>query len=243
MKRLDGNSVLIIEGDSVYNHKLKEVFSLSGAQTFSAFNLEEAIKSLEIYDFDIVICSYYLSDGLIHNVIDWSKQHLQSLPVFVAIGSSMPGDEELLHRHLISYVFNKGHNPVSLVSAVQGFLFDFNRFFESLLFMVEPKGICLELVVKQSIFEVNAIELTNDGIFVSMESPFDLGTFALLRISIYEGSQVENYTLVGSLGGNIPGGQHFNVNESYSHTWNNVLAIIDKKQLTITKFMKKVSGI
>lgn len=242
MKRLDGNSILIIEGDKVYTEKLRQTFVNTGAQVAIVWSVTDAVKSLEIYDFDVVLCGYYLPDGLIHHVIDWSREHLKLLPVFVALGSSIPGDESLLRRHLISYIFSRSDDHLKIVDGIYGFLFDFNKFYESLLAVVEPRGINMELTVNTERMAVTPIEITQDGIFVALPNRFENGTFAHMNICLYENMKVESYTLIGSLGGKMLGGQLFKINESYRGTWHKLISRLEDRQMHITGFLRKVAG-
>lgn len=239
--RLDGNSVLLIESDKDQN-ALTTAFIAAGAQVTSVSSIASAIKALEVNEFDVIISDYYLPDGLIHHVVDWSREHLDSLPIFIARGSSMPADEALLHRHLISCVFPKGAEPDTVIRGVQGFLFDFNKFYQSLLSMVNPRGISLEIIVQKEKHHAVPIEMTKDGIFVSLDERFEKGTFGLLRICLFDSDAVENFTLVGSLGGKFHGGQHFKINESYAHIWQRLQTKLSERQMSITGFLGKVAG-
>jgi hypothetical protein len=241
IKRLDGNNVLIIDNDQKYCEHLAQTFVASGAQASFVQNQDSAFKVLEIYDYDVIICSYYLPDGLIHHVIDWCKDHLMSLPVFVALGSGIPSEEALLQRHLISCVLKKGDH-FGLVTKVQKFLFDFNKFYQNLIDMVEERGVGLELVVQNERFEATAIETKVDGVFVGFDEDFIPGSPALLQVSIYDGFLIENFTLLGSLCGKIQGGQFFKINSSYERSWSEVLKRIEERQFSITTFLSKAAG-
>lgn len=238
---MDGNTILLVEGNPEFSIELQKEFEIGGAIVFTANSLESALESVDKFSFDVIVCSYYLPDGLIHHLIDWSKENLDQLPIFLALGSSIPADDELLRRHLISGTFSKKSEPEKIVTAISKLLFDFDKFYQSLLEMIEPKGVQLELVVKDEKYHVGPIEMTDSGIFVAAEKKFEMGTFGLLRISVFEDDYLKHFTLVGSLDGVMNGGQHFKINESYENTWFNLLNLLQEKQMSITRFLAKVA--
>jgi len=241
MSRLDGNSILIIDGDKHLSQTLHDNLAARGAIVFSVDSIEGALNTIEEFEVDVVISSYYLPDGLIHHVIDWCRYNLDQLPIFVALGTSVPGDDELMKRHLISGVFSKAIDMDKLVKSLQGYLFDFEKFYESLVSMIEPRGVALELVIQDEKMQVFPIEMTEEGIFVAVDRRFEFGTFGLLRVSVFDDDLLENYTMVGSMDGVINGGQHFRINESYESTWNKLLNKLNQRQLSITNFLCKVA--
>lgn len=242
MRRLDGNSILIIEDDRNYSEELRGTFAMTGAQVSIAGSVADAVKALESNDFDVILSGHYLPDGQIHHVIDWSKEHLKFLPIFVAIGSDLPADEKLRHRHLISCIFSRTDKMEKLVNGIRDLLFDFKKFYESLHSMIEPRGINMELIVGAESVVVSPIEMTGDGIFFSIANHFEIGTCAILRVYFFEEINVEKFTLIGSLGGNANDGQYFKIDESYIETWNNLLGRLAERQAHITGVLNKATG-
>ncbi len=241
MNRLDGNTILIVESDREILAKLQGELELRGAIVFCTESVDAAISTMEEFDFDVIICSYYLPDGLIHHLVDWCRLYLDQLPIFIALGTSIPADDELLKRHLISGIFSKNLDVEKMIIGLNKFLFDFDKFYQSLLEMIEPRGVQLELMVEEEIMSVQPIEMTGTGVFVSIDKKFQMGTFALLRVSVFDDDYLENFTMVGSLDGVINGGQHFKINESYENTWNKLLNKLQEKQMSITRFLAKVA--
>lgn len=241
MSRLVGNTVLIVDADKDLGKKIQDILESRGAIVFMVDSVDFAISTLEEFEFDIIISSYYLPDGLIHHMIDWCRHNLDQLPIFVALGTSVPADDELLKRHLISGIFSKTTDPEKIVDSLNKFLFDFDQFYQRLLEMIEPRGVQLELMVEDKRWCVQPIEMTGNGIFVSVDKKFEMGTFGLLRVSVFEEDYLQNFTMVGSLDGIINGGQHFKINESYENTWNKLLNKLQEKQMSITRFLSKVA--
>ena len=105
--RLDGNSFLIIDGDALYVQDLITSLKDVGGICQGAVFLEDAKVVLSTSDVDLVICSYYLPDGIIHQLIDWCKSNLEYLPTFTTIGYPVNGEKDFLHRQLVADDFYK----------------------------------------------------------------------------------------------------------------------------------------
>jgi hypothetical protein len=242
MNRFDGNTILIAEGDRVFGTQLAEVLSFKGATCFYAEDLENAQKLFGKYDFDLVISNYYLSDGVIHQMIDWCSENLQTLPIFTCIGYPLAGDCELSQKHSIADVFSK-NDPRRILSGLSKLLFDFNQFHESLLEMISPTEVLIEIQVGISSFIVRPIELNNDSMYVHVDRQFARGTFGVLKFSLGQDENSQNFIIPGFFEGKFSEGQVFRINRKYISNWLKFLAFLDDKQMKITCFMNKAAGL
>lgn len=241
MNRFDGNTILIAEGDKIFGTQLAEVLSYHGATCFYAEDLENAKKLFAKYDFDLVISNYYLSDGVIHQMIDWCSDNLRTLPIFTCVGYPLVGDCELSQRHSIADIFTKNDSR-RILTGLSKLLFDFNQFHESLLEMITPTEVLIEIQVGLSSFLVRPIELNNDSMYVQMDCQFGRGTFGVLKFSLGQGENSQNFIIPGFFESQSFEGQLFRINKKYVSNWMKFLTFLDDKQMDITHFMNKAAG-
>lgn len=241
MNRFDGNTILIAEGDKVFGTQLAEALSFNGATCFYAEDLESAKKLFNKYDFDLVISNYYLSDGVIHQMIDWCSENLLTMPIFTCVGYPLAGDCGLSQKHSISDVFSKNDSR-RIMTGLSKLLFDFNQFHESLLEMITPTEVLIEIQIGLSSFLVRPIELNNDSMFVQMDCQFTRGSFGVLKFSLGHGEKCQNFIIPGFFENQFSEGQVFKINKKYISSWMKFLAFLDDKQMNITHFMNKAAG-
>lgn len=241
MNRFDGNTILIADGDKAFGTQLADVLSYNGATCFYSADLESAKKLFGKYDFDLVISNYYLSDGVIHQMIDWCSDNLRTLPIFTCVGYPLPADSELSQKYSIADVFSK-NDARRMLTGLSKLLFDFNQFHESLLEMVVPTEVIIEIKVGPNSFLVRPIELTADSMFVQMDCNFTRGTFGVLKFSLGQGENSQNFIIPGFFEGQYSEGQMFKINKTYLPNWDRFLKFLDDKQMDITHFMKKAAG-
>jgi hypothetical protein len=240
--RLDGNTFLIVDGDSKFVHELmKSIQDVGGVCNGSVF-IEDAKTVLKASSVDVIICSYYLPDGIIHQLIDWCKDNLDSMPVFTTIGYPIHGENEFLHRQLVADVYFKKQSHDEILKSLSMLVFDFEQFRQSLLEIANPRGISIELFSNKEKYWIKAIEITSDSIFIGADKVFEYGSFGLLMITVFDQGELENFQVLGFFDGQFPGGQHFKVHSDYAHIWKRLLQKLEDKQLSIDKFMHKVSG-
>jgi hypothetical protein len=240
--RLDGNSFLVIDGDSTYVQDLMTSIQNIGGNCSGALFLEDAKTFLKTSDVDVVICSYYLPDGIIHQLIDWCKINLDSLPTFTTIEYPLQGEKDFLHRQLVAEVFFKKQSHDEILKLISMLIFDFKEFKNSILDIAEPRGISLELFSNKNKHWVKAIEITSDSLFISADESFDFGSFGLLMVTVFDQGDYENFHVVGFFEGHFPGGQYFKVHNDYGQIWSRLLVKLEDKQLSIDKFLQKASG-
>lgn len=242
MKSLVGNSILLVDNDQPFVEKLKKSLNDKGASTFGVCFIEDAKTILLNRDIEFVICSYYLADGLIHQLIDWCKETLDDLPLFVSLGIPSHTDIDIQHRHLIADAWEKIDSIDKLVEIISKHAFNEGQFKEVILGLVENRGIKIELISDRQKIMAMPQELVKDGLFVTTEIPYPVNTCAILRLSVYEGDQYINFSVLGFFREIQSTGQKFCVFGGYLKTWDKVLNLIEKRQLRTTKFLKKASG-
>lgn len=240
MIRFDGNSILIIDGDKAYCAQLCEVLKIMGAQCFHAPDICSSKILFKKYEFDLVICNYYLADGIIHQLIDWCGTNLSILPVFTCLGYPMPSDNLLFHKMAIAEVFSKGDQK--MLSRLSNLLFDFNQFHESLLEMITPSEIVVRASVGSKTVEVKPIEVFDEKVFLQSEQKFTQGTHGVLKFSLCFDNQTHSFMIPGFFEGSSSEGVHFRVTANYLSNWQEFLHYLNKKQLNITQFMNKAAG-
>ena len=240
MKTLSGNTILVIDNDQPFVERLKRNLLDRGATSFGVCFIEDAKTILLNRDVEFIICSYYVADGLIHQLIDWCRQNLDLMPIFVSFGLPSPTDIEIQHRHLISAAWEKTSSYEELIDTISLHAFnqaDFKRGIEGL---IEPKGVILEVITCGVKKVVRASEIVDDGIFIS--DKMEPNSFAILRFSIFEADEIVNFNVLGSFLDYHTTGQKFCVFAAYQRTWEMLVNVLEERQLKTTKFLKKVSG-
>ena len=241
MTRIDGNSILIVEGDKAYAAQLADCLNFHGARCFRAETLTQARELLGKYDFDLVISNYYLSDGVILQLIDWCNDTLKSLPLFTCVGYPIVGDKRISQRHSIVDVFNK-NDPQAMLKRVSRLLFDFDELYESLLQMIAPNEILLEFQFEEKTYHVTPIEITSDSIFFQADQNLDHGMFGVVKFIIQGEGYSERFVIPGYLKIETSHSACFCVHEQYRLNWERFLLFLNRKQGKITDFMKKAAG-
>lgn len=243
MIRLNGNTILIADSDRAYGAQLKEVLKKHGAQCFVSEDISDSISQMQKYDFDLVISNYYLSDGIIFNLIDWGSENLSTLPIFTCTGYPLPGEIELSHKHAIANIFSKSDQG-GILQGVSNLLFDFQEFHENLLEMMAPSEIMIEVQVGNDRFIVQPLELTQECIFFQIDHPVARGSFGVLKFSLEYENQNHNFVIPGCFeGASSGGGQIFRINKAYQSNWAKFLKFLSLRQVNITAFLKKASGL
>ena len=240
MIRLDGNAILIADSDSSYGAQLADALSLHGARCFRAEHISEAKFLLKKYDFDLVISNYYLVDGIIHQLIDWSTNNLETLPIFTCIGYPYPA-ESFSHQHSIVETFSKNDSR-RILTSLSKLLFDFNQFQENLLEMTSPTEILIELHSGGRTDIVRPIEINDESLYFQYDIVSPKGTFGILKFSILSEAQGENFLIPGYFDGSCSSGQLFMINQKYLTNWARFIKFLNLKQLNITNFLKRASG-
>ena len=241
MNRFDGNNILIVDIDRIYGTQLAEVLASHGAKTFFGSSLAEAKELLLQYDFDIVICNYYLTDGIIYQLIDWSEKNIKTLPIFTAMGNPLPGELDLLRKQSIADVFSKGDRG-RMFTGISNLLFDFKEFKGNLREMISPTEVMIELKVKEDRMFVRPIEIADDCVYLLLKQQFQPGMFGIMNFSLREQLEVQHFVIPGFFAGQFGGGQQFRINRTYQGHWKIFLDHMQEKQMNISNFLKKAAG-
>jgi len=243
MKRLNGNSLLIIDADQNYSEKVSTYLISLGAQCTYVTSQAEAKLLFKSFDFDLVLCSYYLPDGIIHQLVDWCKCKLETMPVFVVLADIQPMDKSLMSQYTISGHFRKRENPADLLNDLENLLFDFDKFYQGIREMVEPRGIKFEMLVNNKNMEIEGIEIYEKSLLISTQAELDINSQVIVRITVFDGPVMETFLCSGFIGQSSDEGFIFNVYPNYLEAWARFLSKLDKRQFKINAFMKKVSGL
>src|SRR5665647_284910 len=218
-KCLNGNTILIIDMDQHFAEKLSQALEGKGAYCFITSNMKDARKIFNDFDLDLVVCSYYLPDGLIHHLIDWCRDNLSNIPVFVALGQALPADDGLRRRSLISDVLQRSDNFDLAIKCISDLLFDYDKFRLAISEMVDPRGIEFELMINKESFEVKATEIFSDSLSISFNREICDGSHAILRVSLFESGKLENFIFMGSMENAPASGHIFKINDIYNKIW------------------------
>lgn len=236
MIRFDGNTFLICDSDKLYGTQLAEVLGKHGAICFFASSVMQSQSLMQKHEFDLVICNYYLADGLIHNLIDWASEHLETLPVFTCFSYPLPGDMALIKKQFIAATFSKS-DPAGLLAGIPNLLFDFQEFHENLLEMETISGISLEIQVGNRTYHADALELMSESIFFHSDEKLVNGMIGVMKISLTFDSKKHQFLIAGTHENSV-----FKVSKSYLPNWNCFLNYLNNRQINITSFMKKAAG-
>jgi CheY-like chemotaxis protein len=239
--KISGNIILLADSDKAYAQDTTSALTELGCVCHYAQDLLQAKSLLKTQDFDLVICNYYLSDGVIHQLIEWSVENLKVLPIFTCVGYALPGDIEISQRYAISDTFTKS-DPTRMFSGIARLLFDFNQFYNSLLEMIAPTEIILEIQVGGEIHFVKPIEVSMQKVFFQSENPFDHGAFGFLRFYIKLGEDFHNFNIPGFITQEGLEEFNFQIHPSYLVNWDRFLGYLEVKQIDITDFLARATG-
>ena len=79
--------------------------------------------------------------------------------------------------------------------------------------------------------------------FLSNREIFDFGTCGLLRVSIYDRGQLQNFNFVGSFEETLSDGQYFKVHNDYAFIWSKLIEKLEDKQIAINNFLQRAVGL
>jgi CheY-like chemotaxis protein len=237
MIRLDGNTILVADTDKDYGSHLSEVLSFHGAKCFFAEDISVAKKLLVKYEFDLIISNYYLPDGIIHHLIDWCTQKNTNLPIFTCTGYPMPLELDYSHKQSIAEVFSKNDLP-RMLQSISRLLFDFTEFYDNLLEMMTPTEVIIEAVINNRNFIINPLELKADGLLLHSSPEIKKGSFGVLKFLLAFEDEAHNLIIPGFFDG-----EYFKVNEDYLANWKKFINFLNLKQIDITHFLTRASGI
>lgn len=241
MTRFDGNSILIADCDCKFSNEIIATLSEMGAKCFFAKDISSAKKLMAKYDFDLVISNYYLADGLIFQLIDWSADNLKFLPIFTCVGWPIPSEVGFSQKHSIVDIFSKSDTQ-RLVKGISRLLFDFNQFYESLMGMVAPEELMIELQVGEYGIQAKPIEISDEKIYLNVFEKLERGTFGVLKFSFKHEGVDHRFNIPGHVESVSSSGHCFQIHPHYLMNWERFLNYLNKKQVNITDFMHKASG-
>ncbi len=241
MIRLDGNAILIADSDPGFLNPLANELARHGARCFVAADMGQARDLLSKFEFDLVISNYYLSDGIIYQLMDWCTKNLTFLPIFTCVGHPFGSDKELSQKQAIANIFQK-HETGRILSGISKLLFNFNDYQQSLLEMIDPNEIKIEICVSDYNFLVVPSEINEDNLYLSLEQEFSRGTFGVLKFAVVLEDRYHSFIIPGYFDEKCPSGQVFVVDEKYRRHWKQFLDYLNMKQGNITKFLSKAAG-
>lgn len=239
--RLDGNSVLIADPDYDFSDQLMVSLSLLGASCFQADDIDEAKSLLGKHDFDVIVSNYYLSDGIIHELIDWCSKNLESLPLFTCVGYPLPTDSNLSKKHSIADIFSK-NDPDRIAAGLSRLLFDFNEFHLNLLEIMTPKEITIEILVDKKTYMVKPFGISEETLLFDNPQDLQRGTFVIMKFSLLNDEQTQNFIIPGFIESQDLNGTTLKIDTAYLHNWKKFRSYLDSKQVKISQFLKKASG-
>lgn len=240
--RLDGNSVLIADPDYDFSDQLKISLSELGASCFQADDLDEAKMLLGKHDFDVIISNYYLTDGIIHELIDWCSKNLESLPIFTCVGYPLPTDSNLSKKHSIADIFSK-NDPDRIATGLSRLLFDFNEFHLNLLEIMSPKEITIEILIDKKNYVVKPFEITEETLLFDSPKDFQRGSFVIMKFSLFNDEQTQNFIIPGFVESQDSVGTTLKIDTAYLYNWKKFRNYLESKQVKISQFLKKASGL
>ncbi|HXH29908.1 MAG TPA: hypothetical protein VNJ01_03780 [Bacteriovoracaceae bacterium] len=241
MLRLNGNTILIVDADKDFCQRLDEMMTKHGARCFIAAHVQAAKELMRKFDFDLVVCSYNLTDGFIHQLIDWCEEEVSILPLFTSIGYSLPNEVVLSQRQSIAEVFMT-KDVFNIVAAMPKLLFDYQEFKHSLHDTFFNHGLVLEVKVAAEILISKPIEINGKSLLIYNEMLFPVGTFGIIKLSFNDQRQNDSYILPGFFDEVVSEGQIFLIDQKYGSRWTLFLKRLHDKQCSINTFMKKASG-
>lgn len=241
MISFNSNLILLVESDVAYAIQLKQILEEKGAMVTIAHNVEDAKKSLNRADFDLLISAYQFPDGSVRDLFGWCKDCLSSLPILAAVGNCTQLEKKQLEKLGVQNFFLKS-DSVKLFEDISRSLFDFDKFKKAYLESKYEKGINYELKVGNKRLSVKALEIMDKGVFLSFETPFSFGHPATLELKSSEGIEITPITVSGVLQGEFSEGQFFKVNDEYLNKWEQLLTELSRKQDEVSAFLRKASG-
>jgi DNA-binding NtrC family response regulator len=241
MNPSNGNSVLLVDTDRVYAFQLRDILVSRGAMVSLSHTVAAAKKLLNDSDYDLVISCHKFPDGNIRDLFEWCKSSLSSLPALAALGNCTPFEKKQLEKLGVENFFSKVDSP-ALFEDISRALFNFETFRKNILESSFEKGISYELKVGSAKISAKALEIMDQGVFLSFESPFSFGDVAILELTCSADIEIQPLSVKGTLQGEFSEGQFFKVNMEDYEKWEALLSQLDRKQEKVTEFLKKASG-
>ncbi|MGE3609090.1 MAG: hypothetical protein AB7I27_05840 [Bacteriovoracaceae bacterium] len=241
MTRFSGNNVLIIDEDQSFTEKLAELLGKEGANCLVGTSLKSAKENLEKYSFDLVISNHYLSDGIIHQLIDWCKGQLDFMPLFVVLNEPSKCDRRFLVHNCITESLTK-KDPKELLEQLAPLLFNVEDFKKDLHDYFEGNGVLIELLIQNKKYFVHPVEINFESIILDFDQEMDGHETAVLKVRVKESAnRISNFIVLGTCQ-KVDDGLLFKVQRSYESTWAQLLFNLDERQCYISKFLKKAAG-
>jgi hypothetical protein len=237
MIRFDSNRILLIDADNLGSRKVMLEFTKSGGKCSIASCFEDAKKLFNMFDYDMVLSEFNLSDGNFTDFFKWYQSNVCDTTVFAVTSlkkPELPSGVAFLDKALTLETFMKEANDL---------LFDFKEFENNLSDLSNNNGIAFELTIDQKCFVAKPIEFDGKMLILGLEKTMAPGTIAKLKITFHDFRHAEIFNLIGVMGKVLTDCQVFQVDQAYSENWNAALKCLNDRQLSITKFMNKVAGV
>lgn len=240
MARLDGNNILIVDSAPGVAADYCQVISEFGADCLDATSVIAAREALIERDFDLIVCNFSLCDGKFKDLYRWAQKHLLLMPRFAVLINN-PDEEKDLGEYDLSGVLHKS-NPGALLHEITKFLFNFNDFLNCIISMSDTSTIHYELKIGEKEVLFRPLEVTDAGMFFSVDEPLSSSQTCFLRIYFFDGVVAKTFTLAGKSEDDSKG-LFFRIHPQYRLTWKTVMKKLDQKQFYITSFLKKAAGL
>ena len=241
MIKFNGNSILLVEADHAYALQLKQILEEKGAWVVVSQNIQEAKNCLNHSDFDLMISSHKFPDGNVRDLFEWAKDSLSTLPTLAAIGNCTQLERKQLEKIGVQNFLSKS-DSVKLFDEISKALFNAVDFKKNYLESRHERGITYELSADGRHISVKALEIMDQGVFLSFDTPFSFGNLATLKLTCTEDLHIESIIVSGTLQGEFSDGQFFKVNDDELNKWEILLTQLYQKQDEVTQFLKKASG-
>lgn len=241
MISFDGNSILLVESDKAYAVQLKEGLTRRGAMVTLSHSIAEAKVYLGQSDFDLLVTGHQFSDGPVRELVEWCKDSLSNVPTFSAMGNCSQLERRQLEKLGVQSFLLRGHSE-EIFQSISKALFNIHDFKKKYLESTLEKGINYELRVGNKRISVKALEITDQGIFLSFESPFRLGLSGRLELVCSEEIHMDSFHVEGILQGQSSEGIFFKISDQDKVRWVEFLSQLNRKQDEVSEFLRKASG-
>lgn len=241
MKTFLGYNILVLDHDVMFSRSLAGALKTMGAEAYSVQTHRDAKDLLVKHDYDFVLSSCLVSDGFLHELIDWCYKTLMFKPVFATLGKPVGEEAKTLANYKIGGYFPRTDQTV-IFKELHKLTFNKDEFKSNLNEMGSVRGLIYELSFGNLKVQAQPVELSNDRIVLNLEGQNFPSRLGLLNISASNTNDPSKFSFEGQIEKCNEDTHDFLIHKNSLPNWNDYLKNLEDRQSHINNFLKKVAG-